>query len=96
MYCIPASLLDGPPLNEDSGGLGGSARRLKSMDYNNNYNNNNNVFLLLLLLLPANGGTFEINKMLSADDTALVADSEVKLCRLLVSLVEYVIEESWE
>ena len=31
----------------------------------------------------ANGGRFEINKLLFADDTALVADSEEKLCRLV-------------
>ena len=35
-----------------------------------------------LELLRANGGRFEINKLLFADDTALVADSE-KLCRLV-------------
>ena len=35
-----------------------------------------------LKLLSANGGRFEINQMLFADDTALVADSE-KLCRLV-------------
>ena len=34
-----------------------------------------------LVLLSANGGTFEINQLLFADDTALVADSEEKLCR---------------
>ena len=39
-----------------------------------------------------NGGRFEINQLLFADDTVLVADSE-KLCRLL-SLVEYAKEES--
>ena len=33
-------------------------------------------------LLGANGGRFEINQLLFADDTALVADSEDKLCRL--------------
>ena len=31
----------------------------------------------------ANGGRFEINPLLFADDTALVADSEDKLCRLV-------------
>ena len=36
-----------------------------------------------LELLSANGGRFEINKLLFADDTALVADSEEKLCRLV-------------
>ena len=36
-----------------------------------------------LELLSANGGRFEINQLLFADDTALVADSEEKLCRLL-------------
>ena len=34
-------------------------------------------------LLSANGGRFEINMLLLADDTALVADSEEKLCRLV-------------
>ena len=34
-------------------------------------------------LLSANGGMFEINQLLFADDTALVADSEEKLCRLV-------------
>ena len=36
-----------------------------------------------LELLSANGGLFEINQLLFADDTALVADSEEKLCRLV-------------
>ena len=36
-----------------------------------------------LELLSVNGGKFEINKLLFADDTALVADSEEKLCRLV-------------
>ena len=36
-----------------------------------------------LELLSANGGRFEINQLLFADDTALVADSEEKLCRLM-------------
>ena len=35
-----------------------------------------------LELLSVNGGRFEINQLLFADDTALVADSE-KLCRLV-------------
>ena len=35
-----------------------------------------------LELLSANGGRFEINQLLFADNTALVADSEEKLCRL--------------
>ena len=35
-----------------------------------------------LELLSANGGRFEINQLLFADATALVADSE-KLCRLV-------------
>ena len=35
-----------------------------------------------LELLSANGGRFEINQLLFADDTALVTDSEEKLCRL--------------
>ena len=33
--------------------------------------------------LSANGGRFEIQKLLFADDTALVADSEEKFCRLM-------------
>ena len=36
-----------------------------------------------LELLSANGGRFEINQLLFVDDTALVADSEEKLCRLV-------------
>ena len=34
-----------------------------------------------LELRSANGGIFEINQLLFADDTALVADSEGKFCR---------------
>ena len=34
-------------------------------------------------LLSAYGGRFEINQLLFADDTALVADSEEKLCKLV-------------
>ena len=36
-----------------------------------------------LELLSANGGGFEINQLLLGDDTALEADSEKKLCRLM-------------
>ena len=36
-----------------------------------------------LELLSANGGRFDINQLLFADDTAQVADSEEKLCRLV-------------
>ena len=36
-----------------------------------------------LELLSANGDCFETNQLLFADDTALVADSEGKLCRLV-------------
>ena len=36
-----------------------------------------------LELLSANGGRFERNRMLFVDDTALVADSEEKLCRFV-------------
>ena len=36
-----------------------------------------------LELLSANGGRFETNQLLFADDTALVADAEEKLCRLV-------------
>ena len=37
----------------------------------------------VLELLSVNGCRFEINQLLFADDTALVADSEEKLCRLV-------------
>ena len=41
----------------------------------------------LLELRSANGGRFEINQRLFADDTALVADSEEKkLCKLISEL----------
>ena len=36
-----------------------------------------------LELRSANGGGFETNQLLFADDTALVADSEEKLCSLV-------------
>ena len=36
-----------------------------------------------LELLSVNGGRFEINQLLFAGDTALLSDSEKKLCRLL-------------
>ena len=36
-----------------------------------------------LELLSANGGRFEINQLLFADDTALVADLQEKLCGLV-------------
>ena len=36
-----------------------------------------------LELLSANGGRFEIKQLLFADDTAIVADSEEKLCRFV-------------
>ena len=36
-----------------------------------------------LELLSANGGRFEINQLLFADDTTLVIDSEEKFCRLV-------------
>ena len=36
-----------------------------------------------LELLSTSGGRFEINQLLFADDTALVADSDEKLCRLV-------------
>ena len=36
-----------------------------------------------LELLSANGGWFEINQLSFADDTALVAESGEKLCRLV-------------
>ena len=36
-----------------------------------------------LELLSVNGGRFEINQLLSAHDTALEADSQERLCRLI-------------
>ena len=36
-----------------------------------------------LELLSENGSRFDINQLLFADDTALLADSEDKLCRLV-------------
>ena len=36
-----------------------------------------------LELLSANGGRFELDQLLFADDTAIVVDSEEKLCRLV-------------
>ena len=44
-----------------------------------------NVRLLrkVLELLSANGGRFEINHLLFADDAALVSDLKEKLCRLV-------------
>ena len=49
-----------------------------------------------LELVSANGGRFEINQLLFAHDTALVADSKEKFSqrRRWESLVEYVKEES--
>ena len=44
---------------------------------------NDRVLWKWLELLRVNGGRFEINQLLFADDTALVADSEVKLCKLV-------------
>ena len=46
-----------------------------------------------LKLLSANGGRFEINQLLCADDTALLADSEEKLCRLVHELVSNIYTE---
>ena len=42
-----------------------------------------------LELLCANGGRFEMDQLLIADDAALQGDSEEKLCRLMLSLVLY-------
>ena len=44
---------------------------------------NVNVIGKGLELLSDNGGRFEINQLLFADDTALVADSDEKLCILV-------------
>ena len=40
-----------------------------------------------LELLSAIGGRFEMNQLLFEDDTALVADLEEKLCRLVSEFV---------
>ena len=55
-----------------------------------------NVMLLgkWLELLSANGGRFEINQLLFADHTALVADSEEKLNRLVSEIGRVCKEES--
>ena len=47
-----------------------------------------------LELLSANGGRFQINQLLFADDIALVADSEEKLCRLVSEFGRVCKEES--
>ena len=47
-----------------------------------------------LELLSVNGGWFEIYHLLFADVTALVADSEEKLCRL--RLIEHAKDQSRE
>ena len=39
-------------------------------------------------LLSVNDGRYEINQLLFADDTELVADSEEKLCRLVSEFIE--------
>ena len=44
---------------------------------------NGSVIVKGLELLSGNVGRLEINQLLFADDTALVADSEEKLCRLV-------------
>ena len=50
----------------------------------------------LTKFLSFNSYLFLRNQLLFAVDTALVADSEEKLCRLESELVEYVKEGSWE
>ena len=47
-----------------------------------------------LNLKNVNGGRIGIDQLLFADFTALVADSEEKLCRLLSEFVSYQKEES--
>ena len=47
-----------------------------------------------LELLSAYGCSFEINQLLFADDTALVAGSEEKLCRLVSEFGRYEKEKS--
>ena len=47
-----------------------------------------------LELLSANGGRFEINQLLFSDDTALVADSEERLGRLVSEFGRVCKEES--
>ena len=41
-----------------------------------------------LELLNVNDGRFEINQLLFADDTALVVDSEQKLCKLVTEFAK--------
>ena len=47
-------------------------------------------------LLSANGGRFEINQLLFADDTALVLTQRRSCLDWWVSSVEYAKEENWE
>ena len=47
-----------------------------------------------LEFLRANGGRLEINQQLFADDAALVADSEEKLCRFVSEFGRVCEEES--
>ena len=59
-----------------------------------------NVILLGkgLELLSGNSGRFEINQLLFVDNTALVADSEEKLCRLVSEfgrICEKKVESTW-
>ena len=57
---------------------------------------NARAFLKWLKLLRADGGRFEINKLLFTDDTALVADSEKFRGLLRVNLGEYAKEKKLE
>ena len=41
------------------------------------------IIMKYIAIACANGGRFAMNQLLFADQTALVADSEKKLCRLV-------------
>ena len=56
-------------------------------------NVNARVLRKWLELLRANVGMFEINQLSFADDTALVADLEEKLCRLVSVYLKWYIKE---
>ena len=47
-----------------------------------------------LKLLSENGCRFEINQLFFSDDTALVADSEERLCKLVSKFRRVIVRES--
>ena len=56
---------------------------MKCKQVNNLYNLEKSVLSKGLELTSANGERFQINQVLFVEDTALVADFEEKLCRLV-------------